>query len=403
MVEKRPTTILCLASYFKGTTVLEACRDEGCHVILVPREKIADKDWPMSAVDERFLMPDVSAMPDVLHAVSYLARGRHIDRIIPLDDYDVLTAAAIREHTRIPGMGQTTARRFRDKLAMRFQAQSKGLLVPEFVPVLNYDDLREFMGRIPSPWVLKPRTEAGAMGIKLIHNQEELWRWLDNLGDEQSYFLLEQYISGDVYHVDSIVWDEKVIFAEPNKYWQPPINVAHEGGVFVTRTMERNSKEARSLLSMNKNLVKALGMVRGVTHTEFIRGKEDGRLYFLETAARVGGANIAEFVEAATGVNMWREWARLEIAAARGETYQLPEVWQDYAGVLICLAKQEYPDMSAYADPEVVWRLEGRAHHAGLIITADNTARIEELLGQYHARFLTDYLAVAPPLDKPPQ
>jgi hypothetical protein len=112
MVEKRPTTILCLASYFKGTTVLEACRDEGCHVILVTREKIADKDWPMSAVDERFLMPDLSAMPDVLHAVSYLARSRHIDRIIPLDDYDVLTAAAIREHTRIPGMGQTTARRF---------------------------------------------------------------------------------------------------------------------------------------------------------------------------------------------------------------------------------------------------------------------------------------------------
>jgi biotin carboxylase len=300
-------------------------------------------------------------------------------------------------------MGQTTARRFRDKLAMRFQAQSKGLLVPEFVPVLNYDDLREFMGRIPAPWVLKPRTEAGAMGIKLIHNQEELWRWLDELGDEQSYFLLEQYISGDVYHVDSIVWDEKVIFAEPNKYWQPPINVAHEGGVFVTRTMERNSKEARSLLSMNKKLVKALGMVRGVTHTEFIRGKEDGRLYFLETAARVGGANIAEFVEAATGINLWREWTRLEIAAARGETYQLPEIHQDYAGVLICLAKQEYPDMSAYTDPEVVWRLEGKAHHAGLIITADNTARIEELLGLYHGRFLNDYLAVAPPLDKPPQ
>jgi biotin carboxylase len=403
MVADRPTTILCLASYFKGTTVLEACRDEGCHVILITREKIADKDWPMSAVDERFLMPDLSAMPDILHAISYLARGRHIDRIIPLDDYDVLTAAAIREHTRIPGMGQTTARRFRDKLAMRFQAQSKGLLVPEFVPVLNYDDLREFMGRIPAPWVLKPRTEAGAMGIKLIHNQEELWRWLDELGDEQSYFLLEQYISGDVYHVDSIVWDEKVIFAEPNKYWQPPINVAHEGGVFVTRTMERNSKEARSLLGMNKKLVKALGMVRGVTHTEFIRGKEDGRLYFLETAARVGGANIAEFVEAATGINLWREWARLEIASAQNETYQLPELRQDYAGVLICLAKQEYPDMSVYTDPEVVWRLEGRAYHAGLIISADNTDRIEQLLTQYSGRFVNDYLAVAPPLDKPPQ
>ncbi|MFZ0546381.1 MAG: ATP-grasp domain-containing protein [Candidatus Promineifilaceae bacterium] len=403
MMQDRPTTVLCLASYFKGTTVLEACHEEGCHVILLTREKIADKAWPMSAVDERFLMPDVSAMPDVLHAVSYLARARHIDCIIPLDDYDVLTAAALREHTRIPGMGQTTARRFRDKLAMRFRAQEKGLLVPEFVPVLNYDDLREFMGRIPPPWVLKPRTEAGAMGIKVIHDQEALWRWLDKLGDEQSYFLLEQYISGDVYHVDSIVWDEKVTFAEPNKYWQPPINVAHEGGVFVTRTMQRTSKETKSLLSMNKKLVKALGMVRGVTHTEFIRGREDGRFYFLETAARVGGANIAEFVEAATGVNLWREWARLEIAAARNETYKLPEVRQNYAGILVCLAKQEYPDMSGYNDPEVVWRLEGKAYHAGLIVTADSTERIEELLGQYSGRFASDYLAVAPPLDKPPQ
>jgi biotin carboxylase len=403
MAQERPTTILCLASYFKGVTVLEACRDEGCHVILVTREKIAEKGWPMTAVDERFLMPDLSLQPDIQHAVSYLARSRHIDRIIALDDYDVLTAAAVREHTRIPGMGVTTARRFRDKLAMRYQAQSKGLLVPEFVPVLNYDDLREFMGRIPAPWVLKPRTEAGAMGIKLINSEEELWRWLDKLGDEQSYFVLEQYISGDVYHVDSIVWDGKVLFAEPNKYWQPPINVAHEGGVFVTRTMQRNSKKAKSLLSMNKKLTKALGMVRGVTHTEFIRGHEDGRLYFLETAARVGGASIAEFVEAATGVNLWREWARLEIASARNKTYQLPEIRQDYAGILICLAKQQHPDMSGYTDPEVVWRLQGKANHAGLIVAANNADRIEQLLQQYSARFVADYLAVAPPLDKPPQ
>jgi hypothetical protein len=64
-------------------------------------------------------------MPDIQHAISYLARSRKIDRIIPLDDYDVLTAAAIREHTRIPGMGQTTARRFRDKLAMRYSMPSR--------------------------------------------------------------------------------------------------------------------------------------------------------------------------------------------------------------------------------------------------------------------------------------
>jgi biotin carboxylase len=403
MTQNHATTILCLASYFKGTTVLEACREEGCHVILVAREKLADMPWPAAAIDERFLMPDLTAQPDIFHAISYLARTRHIDRIIALDDYDVLTAAAVREHTRIPGMGQTTARRFRDKLAMRYRAQEKGLLVPEFVPVLNYEDIGSFINRIRPPWVLKPRTEAGAMGIKLIGSPEELWDWLNRLGDEQSYFLLEEYIAGDVYHVDSLVWEEKVLFAEPNKYWQPPIHVAHEGGVFVTRTLDRKSKEARDLLAMNKKLLKALGMVRGVAHSEFIRGHEDGRLYFLETAARVGGASIAEFVEAATGLNLWREWARLEIAGARGQSYQLPQTRQDYAGILICLARQQFPDMSAYQEPEVVWRLEGKENHAGLIVVADSPGRIEELLEQYSRRFAADFLAIAPPLDKPPQ
>lgn len=401
MAETRPVTVLCLASHFKGEKVLQTCKELGCHVILITREAIADKPWPMDAIDERFLMPELSRQPDIIHAVSYLARTRIIDTIIPLDDYDVLTAAALREHLRIPGMGDTTARRFRDKLAMRFQARDEGLLVPAFVPVLNHQQLNEFMVRVPPPWVLKPRAEAGAMGIKRIHSPAELWQWLDRLGDEQSHFLLEQYVAGDVYHVDSIVNDNQVIFAAPHKYWQPPMNVAHEGGVFISRTLPAGLPETEALLAENEKLLAALGMVRGVSHTEFIRAQADGRLYFLETAARVGGANIAELVEASSGVNPWREWARLEVAYARGQDYELPELRHDYAGVMICLARQEWPDLSAYTEAEIVWRMQ-KQYHAGLIVTAHDPGRIEELLTDYSQRFAADFLAVAPPLDKPP-
>jgi hypothetical protein len=41
----------------------------------------------------------------------------------------------------------------------------------------------------------------------------------------------------------------------------------------------------------------ALGMVRGVSHTEFIQSRDYGRICFLETSERVGGAYIAELVE----------------------------------------------------------------------------------------------------------
>lgn len=400
MNHREPVTILCLASYYKGASFLRKAKELGCHVILIAKDSLRDEAWPDESIDERFFMPDLTRRPDIIHAVSYLARGRKIDRIVPLDDYDVETAASLREHLRLPGIGETLVRHFRDKLAMRMRAAEMDIAVPHFVPIFNYDDIRDFMERVAPPWVLKPRSEAGAMGIKKIHDSEQLWRWLDKLGDEQSFFLLEQYVPGSVCHVDGIVSEKEVVFAVAHRYGAPPMNVAHEGGVFVTRTLPRESEETRELLALNERLMSALGMVRGATHTEFIRG-EDGTLYFLETAARVGGANIDKLVEAATGIDLWAEWARIEAAHVRAEPYTLPQPREQYAGLLVCLAQQEWPDLSAYADDEVVWRLH-KEQHAGLIVVADEAARVQTLLEDYTARFARDFLAVAPPLDKPP-
>ncbi len=399
-MSKRPT-LLCLASYFKGTRFLEAAHAAGCHVILLTREKLAGENWPLESIDERFLMPRLSTQPEITNAVSYLARDRVIDRIVPLDDYDVLTAAALREHMRLPGLGQSLARLYRDKLAMRVRAQEAGIRVPDFSPVFNHSQLHDFMQRVPGPWMLKPRMEAGAMGIKKIDRPEELWHWLDRLGDEQSHFVLERFIPGRVYHVDGLMWDGQVSFSIAHKYARPPLDVAHEGGVFVTQTMPYDDEETRALLTMNEQLMAALGMEHGAFHSEFIRG-EDGELYFLETAARVGGANIDLLVEAATGLNLWAEWANLEADLARGERYQLPETKKGYAGLLVCLARQEWPDLSAYNEEQVFWRLH-KKHHAGIIVKADEPQQVEELIERYTGRFAQDFLAVAPPLDKAPE
>ncbi|HMA36257.1 MAG TPA: ATP-grasp domain-containing protein [Chloroflexia bacterium] len=399
MAESSSLTVLCLASYEKGAAFIRECKHNGCRVLLLTLEKLAENPWPRECIDAVYLMPDLAKRQDVVHAVSYLARSEQIDRIVALDDYDVETAAALREHLRCPGMGDTTARYFRDKLAMRVQAQDKGILVPEFVHVLNYDRLREYMGRVPPPWVLKPRSEASAVGIQKIQNAEELWRAIDVLGDRQSYYVLEHFIPGDVYHVDAITSEREVVFAIAHQYGQPPMNVAHEGGIFTSRTLPRASADAQTLLSLHRELMTALGMLRGVTHTEFIKGREDGRFYFLETAARVGGAYIAESVEAATGINLWAEWAKIEIA--RGERpYVLPEHRDDYAGLMVSLARQEHPDMSAYQDPEIVWRLD-KDNHAGLIVAAPNPERVQALLDAYLPRFQQDFFATLPQAKKP--
>ena len=398
MSKQRPLTILCLASYEKGEAFLRECKRHGWRVLLITVEKLRDANWPREAIDEIFYMPDGYSRDDIIKGVSFLARTQNIDRIVPLDEYDQETAALLREHLRNPGMGDTTARYFRDKLAMRVKARTEGILVPEFVHVLNYDRLREFMSRVAAPWVLKPRSEAASMGIKKIAASEELWPLLDALGDRQSFYVLEQYLPGDIYHVDSMVFERKVKFAVHHKYGHPPMDVSL-GGIFTTRKIPRDSDEALALDSINREVIRTLGLVRGVTHTEFIKSRADGRLYFLETAARVGGANIAETIEAATGLNLWAEWAKIEMAGEDG-SYELPPHRDDYAGVIISLARQDYPDTSAYDDPEIVYRLN-KLHHAGLVVASRDPQRVEQLLESYSRRFYEDFYTTGPPLDRP--
>jgi hypothetical protein len=392
-------TVLCIASYEKGHEFMRECKRQGATVLLLTTHALANANWPRESIEEMFYVPDLYNRNDVILGVSYMARSRLIDRIVPLDDYDVEMAAALREHLRIPGMGDTTARYFRDKLAMRVRARDRGILVPDFVQALNYDAIRDFIKRVPPPWVLKPRSEASSVGIKKVNSSEELWPHLEALGDRQSFYVLERYVPGDVYHVDAIISEREVVFAEVHKYRQPPMTVAHEGGIFMTRTIPRGSTDEQTLKALNWQLIGMLGLVRGVTHTEFIKGQADDRFYFLETAARVGGANIAEMVEAATGINLWAEWAKIEIAQDE-QPYQLPPVRHDYAGVIISLASQEWPDTSAYQDFEIVYRLK-KKHHVGFVIVSHELARIEYLLDQYSQRFYTDFFAKLPPREKP--
>lgn len=399
MPQSRPLTILCVTSYEKGQEFLRTCKAMGCRVLLLTVEKLRNGDWPRESIDEMYFMPEELPLQDLINAVSFTARSQPIDRIVALDEFDMENVSALREHMRIPGMGLTTVHYFRDKLAMRARAKEAGIAVPDFVAVLNYDALREFMSRVPAPWLLKPRSQASGIGMKKIHQEGELWPWLDKLGDKQSTYLLEQFIPGSVYHVDSVASEREVLFAEAHAYGTPPLDTSHGGGVFTTRTLPRGSAEARELHDLNRKVLEELGFLRGVTHAEFLKAHSDGKVYFLEVAARVGGAYISDAIEAATGVNLWREWARLEVGAGK-QPYELPKTRHDFAGVILSLARQEHPDTSGYNDAEIIYRVT-KYHHAGFVLRSVSPERIEELLDSYSKRFQADFLATQPVPEKP--
>src|ERR1044071_9785205 len=363
---QKPLNIICFATFFKGGDFMRECKAQGGRVTLVTNEKMLDEDWPRDVLDEVFALPNDASVELFLDLVAHIAKTHKPDRIVALEEFDVVVAALAREHLCMPGMSSSSAKTFRDKYAMAVKARDGGVTVPEFVPAINNEEVADYLKRVAPPWVLKPRSDVSAIGIRKLDSPDEAWAAIEELNKREalreraSYHVLARFIPGAVFHVDSLVYDGRVIFARVNKYGRPPLQVAHGGGAYISQTIPHDSTEKRKLLEINRRLIKAMKMETGATHAEFIKSDADGDFYFLEIAARVGGAYIADVLEAASGINLWREWAKLEVAAARPRPKLKPR--KDHAGIILSLAKQEWPDTSAYTDSEIVYRVKKKHH-----------------------------------------
>ncbi len=405
--------VLCLASYFKGNDFIRECKRRGACVTLITREKMLQEEWVRDSLDSISTVPDRAEIEDYLHAAAEVSRAQKPQIVVALEEADVITAARIREYLCLQGISSKTARCFRDKLAMRVRAREAKITQPEFVHLLNYQEVGEYMGRVPSPWVLKPRADSSSIGIHRFDEAEEVWREIDRLNANESRrerapaFMIERFVSGSVFHVNSLVNNGEVVFADVSQYAIPPLVVTQHGGVSVSHSIDHKSEEQRALLEANVRVISALGLSHGTTHAEFIKSDLDGEFYFLEAGARVGGAHTSETVEAARGVNLWREWAAIELSQVRSKPnfspsrngYALPPTRREFSGIAVSLARQEHPDTSLYNDPEIVFRVS-RPFHVGLVVRSPALDRVLYLLDGYVRRFSEDFTAVAPQQDR---
>jgi hypothetical protein len=400
---KRELNILCISRFFKGGDFLKSAKAAGNKVFLLTSKKLDQSPWPWESIDETFYMVEDEQghwhRDNLIAGLAYKMRNTKFDIFVALDDFDVEHVAHLREFFRTPGMGETTARYFRDKLAMRIKAQSEGIPVPAFTSLFHDEDINKYADSVSPPWLVKPRMQASAAGIKKVHNKQELWDHINYLGGERHQYLLEKFAPGSVYHVDALTNEGKVIFSKTSQYIDTPFEVAHGGGIFRSATLEDGSEDDVALEKLNNDVMKAFGMEHSASHSEFIKCNEDGKYYFLETSSRVGGAHIAEMVEFATGVNLWAEWAKIETAVCRNEKYKLPKVRNDNAGIIVSLSRFDYPDTSSFTDKEIVWRMD-KKYHIGMIVQSKDRNRILHLLDLYCQRVKNEFHASLPPKEK---
>lgn len=257
-----------------------------------------------------------------------------------------------------PGWSADCFVQFAAKLARRTIAAVAGIAGPRFTGTMKYAESTR-------PWVLKLHNMAGAMCIQKIGDRKEFWRKIHSLGDQQSSHVLEEFVPGYVFHFDSLWFKGEMLAAIPSAYGTLPLKVTWEGGIFTSQLISPESQ-----------------------------------VLFQETSARVGGAFVSNLIEAGTGLNFWAEWARINVAIARGDRYSVPAPEENSAGLLISLAREEWPDTSGFKDPELTTRIH-KKDHVGFVLKSADSKQITELLSQYTLRVEKDFYASAPARDKP--
>jgi biotin carboxylase len=392
--------IVVIASEFKGNEVIQAANDAGWRVSLVTRDEFKESEWNWESLSEFVTVPKTATSEEYIRAIANFAGNNPIRRIIGVDEFDVLTAAKAREHLQIEGMSNSHALRFRDKLRMRVIAERAGIPCPQFVGAFNQSEVNEYLSKVQFPVIVKPRTEVSAFGIRKCETAEQVWETLTELDnrhtwrDHPSQYLIERFIEGNVYHVDSVIHNGKVVAAGVSQYGTTPLNVSHLGGVFTSSIVDYKSKEREELEKLNGQLLKAFDHKNGVSHAEFLQSAADGKFYLLEVACRVGGAYIANVLEQACGFNIWSEWGKLAIETEE-EPYKKPKTRKEYAGIALALANQEFPDTSHFDAKEIVYRVN-KPKHVGLIFRSKSRERVQELLDEYSQRISNDFLSIVP-------
>ncbi|SBT43345.1 ATP-grasp domain-containing protein [Micromonospora auratinigra] len=262
-------------------------------------------------------------------AVRRIIAAHPVQRIFPLFEGDVLTAAQCRREHGIPGLDPEQALAFRDKNVMHRRATELGVPVARSCRPDTVGAVAEFAAEVGWPVVIKPYAGWACGDTHRVDSADELARVWPLVADARHDYRVEEYVRGVEYHVDSLLRDGEVVFDQLSRYTYSILEFRDEPGGTVSRKHDLTPAERR-ILAANSAVLRGFGMRTGVAHVEFFL-REDGEVVFGEAAARAGGGSIVPAIQAGRGINLAGEWCRLELDPGHVPAAVLgPEVGTEY-------------------------------------------------------------------------
>ena len=237
----------------------------------------------------------------VLAALGTLPGPPRFDRVVSLSEYELLAAAQVREALGVPGPSVADAALVRDKLAMKTAVAEAGIAVPRFLPLASVMDVDGRLAASALPWggrtVLKPTHGAGSEDVVIFESADACLRALrdgatgvaalQGVAPAVGRFELEEFVEGDILHMDGLVQDGVVRVAIGSRYvgncQQYNANRPLGSGQFDLGAAQRGWVE---------RIIGAVRIRQGAFHLEAIDSVRG--LVFLEIGNRTGGAGVPQ-------------------------------------------------------------------------------------------------------------
>ncbi len=290
--------------------VLRACQQHDIEAVVLANSGAHDSRRVKVPEHGTMLrVDDITKPEDCLSALHRAGLAdRKFDAVQTTWEFSVVTAAVLGHALGIRSLDPLTALRFRDKSLQKARLRAAGVPVTRSVVVEDIFDV----SAVPLDFdraVLKPIAGGGTTSTSIVRERKDLEDVSRTSREDKATsrtFLLEEYVEGQEWMAEGVVFDGEVLFFGLGVYTQPcleaitgqvPISLRRIDPVAEAEAYERAGQVVRDAIA-------ALGLRDGVFHMELFLEKDTGRMVFSECAARRGGALTQEQVHAKFNVDL---------------------------------------------------------------------------------------------------
>lgn len=305
--------IIFLTNVFRIRADLDRLKSESINFYLVTTEVVLNRleenqlKYFLSIIKTTFSEVD-------LESIFYnLIKERNLNvseiAIITNDETAIIPAAKLREKFGVDGATVKSSELFINKIKMKERAAEKGIRIPKFVSFNPTEYAQSKEGYINNVLkelnteqiFAKPIDSFGSNDVFKLNTRSDLLSWCEKHSSAIN-FELDEFLEGNLFHVDTIVTNGKIVEAQPYKYACPLAEVL-KGKPHAGRLVSHEEGDYIKLIDFNHKVLAAFQpLPTGVTHLEIFK-KQNGELIFLEIACRPSAGFTPEVSELHCGVN----------------------------------------------------------------------------------------------------